>query len=140
MEVIKQYRRGPIEIVKFHVAWDDLDPSLDELVASTTDRVTAIKDPVGLFYCNPQFLVTAPAETCLAAFVKQARRAQVLWNKHAARNMGHNSWRRRIKHEEPMRRQLLFTGILLVDGRVVHPRAWPDTPAWKGGELIGNKS
>lgn len=131
MEVVKRYRRGRIEIVKLRVAWEGVDPDLDDLVASTADRLARIRDPTGLYYTNPQYLVTAQAGTPLGTFVQQARRAQILWNKHAARNMGHNAWRRRIKHEEPLRRQLLFTGFLLVRERVIHPKAWPDTAAWK---------
>lgn len=136
VDVIKSYRRGPVTITKFRVPWDETDPSnCDELIESTRKLLLEVMDaPVGIYYyATPGYSVTAPADSPLDRFVTQARRAQILWNRQAARVMGKGGRRRRIKAEEPLFRQLIFTGMMLINGRPIHPRAWPDSPAWKAG-------
>ena len=135
MDVIKSYRRGSVTITKFRVPWEDADPATcTELIVDPYRWFQEMeRAPEGFYYLNPGYLVTVPPDSPLDLFVKHARRAQVLWNKQAARVMGRGRRRSMIKAEEPQARQLLFTGIMVLNGRPIHPRAWPDSPAWKVG-------
>jgi hypothetical protein len=123
----KTYHAGSIRVVKYWVPWEDLDwASLADL---TLGRLLEARLGEGLHYHNPEYSLYAPPGTPTDLFVGQARRAQVLWNKRIARVLGAGVRRRAIKREEPLRRQLAFTGVLTIEGKHFHPKAWPDVAA-----------
>ncbi|MBA4066671.1 MAG: hypothetical protein C0501_23790 [Isosphaera sp.] len=90
------------------------------------DRLSGLMERHANVYVCPRYTVTAPAGVPADVFVKQARRAQILWNTHAKRVLGGPARRRASREVTPLQRQLLFTGFLILDEQQVHPDAWPD--------------
>lgn len=115
---MKVYNVGPITVTKYLVDWDDLEGSVLRRLAGVPAGATV--------YFNAEYTVTGPGEGVLGQFVKQARRAQVLWNKRLARVLGAGRRRRMVRGAGPHERQLLSTGVMFVSGKPMHPKGWPD--------------
>jgi hypothetical protein len=115
----KTYTLGPITITKHVIEWDDIEGNVQRRLAAVPAGATV--------YLNPEYTVASGERAPTDQFVKQARRAQVLWNKRLARVLGAGRRRRAIKQADPATRQLQFTGIMLLEGKPVHPKGWPDT-------------
>lgn len=113
-----RYSAGPIEITKYHIDWTDLPGSVEA-------RLKAVSAD-GRYYLNPEYTVVGPADAPLEQFVKQARRAQVLWNKRLARVFGSGGRKRMVKKADPALRQLINSGVMLLEGVPVNPKGWPD--------------
>lgn len=120
---LKSYAVGSVIVTKHLVDWNDLEGGVRQrlVTADITARV----------YLNPEFTVKALNEAPLQSFVKQARRAQVLWNKRLSRVLGAANRRRALKHADPQSRQLGFTGVMILSGKPVHPQGWPDVETKK---------
>jgi hypothetical protein len=125
-------RVGSIEIQTHVVNWNDLDGS------------TSLSIPTGEFsehlYVNPMVTIWAPPECPHAAFVQQARKAQVGWNKYFAQVLGRSVLKRQKASVDRTTRELIFTGILFLDGKLIHPKAWPDAQAMHGGQSMTSQS
>jgi hypothetical protein len=117
----RTYHIGTIAITKHIVAWDHLERSVSQRLETVHPEATV--------YLNPEYTVSAPEGAPTELFVLQARRAQLLWNKRLARTLGAGVRKRLVKKAEPAARQLGFTGIMLLRGRPVHPKGWPDVRA-----------
>lgn len=120
----KSYQAGPVRITKHFVPW--IEGSWEQFAQITARR--ALQTPLdgGLHYFNPEYTLYAPAGTDPAVFLKQVRRALALWQKRIGRVLGVAARRRAIKREDPAQRPLTFTGILIMNGKSIHPKAWPD--------------
>jgi hypothetical protein len=124
MNMLKSYDVGPIRITKHAIDWDDPREAVRERVQTVVAE--ALREPVmtvataPTVYFNPEYTVTAPPGTPLRLFVKQARRALVLWNKRCSRVLGSAQRRRVQKQMNYIDRRLMFTGILIVAGEPVH--------------------
>ncbi|MCE9567288.1 MAG: hypothetical protein K8U57_35245 [Planctomycetes bacterium] len=113
-----RYSAGPIQITKHHIDWENLPGSVEaRLKAVTVDA---------RFYMNPEYTVTGPADAPLEQFVKQARRVQVLWNKRLARVFGAGGRKRMVKKADPALRQLIGSGVMVLEGVPQNPKGWPD--------------
>jgi hypothetical protein len=120
--VRSRYTAGPVQITKHHIDWDTVH-------TATADRISALPPDASRVYLNPGYTVECPADAPLDQFIRQARRAQVIWNMLLARQFGSGTRKRLIKKADSRTRQLVFTGVLYLDGRPVDPKGWPDAPA-----------
>lgn len=118
MNVPRTYSVGPITVTKHAIEWNDLEGSVRRRLAEVEAGSTV--------YLNPEYTITATADAPIDKFVRQARRAQALWNKRLARAIGAGARKRAVKRADPANRQLKFTGVMLVNGEPQHPKGWPD--------------
>jgi len=107
----------PVHVRRFAVDWDDLEKS-------TSDRVLEIaeRQSKGSFYLNPRFTVVSPEP--IPEFFRRVRKCQAAWCRTMSQVLGSSNRRRAAKRVGPIERQLVFTGILIVDGNHVDPREW----------------
>ncbi len=118
MKKERWYKVGPVTITEHDVDWNDLEGSvLNRLAAGYDTRPR---------YLNPMFTVVASANAPLGLFVKQARHAQIRWNKRLTQILGASIRRRQMLKTAQHLRQLRYTGLLILNGRLVHPKGWPD--------------
>ena len=109
---------GPVVSIQRHVAnWDDLE-------GNTWKRVVEIgrRQLAGCYYLNPGFSVSCPVPT--KAFFRKARRCQAAWCRTMGQVLGSANRRKVARRSTCLERQLVFTGILIIDGYQVDPRAW----------------
>jgi len=118
MNDVKSYMVGKVTITRHTIDWNDVEGSVQRRLAAPASETKS--------YVNPMFTVTAPADCPTQAFVKQARRAQIIWNKRLARVLGTGNRKRQIKTADPDTRQLKFTGIMVLNGARLPPKGWPD--------------
>jgi len=117
--------------VKYDIEWAEL--CTKDLIKATWSRVICANDEGSdAHYHNPEYSVFAPAGSDLEYFVRQACRAQVLWHKRLVRVFGRKA-KRGMSRDEPLKtRAIFFTGLLIIEGQIVHPAAWPDVVQAEG--------
>ena len=121
----KVYYSGVVKIVKYAIEWADSCPK--DLIRATESRViAALEVDHGAHYHNPEYSVYAPAGSDLEFFIRQARRAQLLWYKRLVRVFGRKAKRRMTREEPPETRRFLCTGVLIVGHQMARSEAWPD--------------
>ena len=102
-------------------------PGRDKLIeAMFKDAAIAIPE-AGLVhaYANPAFLVTSSSAG--RSFLMAARRAQSNWFSTVRQILGTSgSVHRNSKSVSPVIRQLIHTGVLIIDGKHIWPNNWPD--------------
>jgi hypothetical protein len=107
--------------MRHQVDWPNLAPDLSDLTKVTFARIMAV--PTGNsdhYYFNPAFTVTAPGSVPEGAFLREARRACVLWMKQISRVLSPKIRRKWVKEAELGERALLFSGSLFLQGRPAH--------------------
>ena len=117
-----RYTAGPVQITKHHIDWNAFH-------TVTAERIKALSPDTRRVYVNPEYTVECPADAPLDRFIQQARRALVQWNMRMARQFGSGTRKRLIKKADSKTRQLVFTGILFLNGQPVDPKGWPDARA-----------
>lgn len=122
LTIEKVYIHKGVLIVKNYIRGD----KIEELTAV---KVKSVAGKEGLFYANPRYFIQALPGTSSAYFLKQARRAQKLWNSNLAKWLGSSQRKRQIKKEIPYLRILKFTGVLQLNGSYPGPKTWPDAKA-----------
>jgi len=107
----------PVTVKTYPVNWDDLE-------GETAARVLEIgrRRLMGCFYLCPMFTVSCANPT--PAFFRKARRCQASWCRIMSQVLGSSNRRRAAKRASPVERQLVFTGILIVNGNHIDPREW----------------
>jgi len=120
----KRYVIGSITITQHAVAWNDLG-DWNDLADIVTERLGSV-EPDGRYYLNAEFTLSASESVPLDEFVKEARRSQMLWNKHLRQVHGPGPRKRLIKRLDPLNRPLVTTGVMVLAGRPIHPKGWPD--------------
>src|ERR1043165_3225172 len=118
MQGEKHYKMGPIDVAKHVIDWNFLEGSVRRRLETL--------EPNATIYLNPEYSVTTADETAIELFVKQARRAQKLGNARLSRVLGSGNRRRAVKGADPATRQLLFAGVMFIEGHAMHPKGWPD--------------
>ena len=120
----RSYKMGPVSVTRHWIDWRDLDPEFRDLAGMTFRRFEAIpRGSTDHHYLTPGWTVTAPGSVPEAEFLKQARRACTLWMKQLIRVAGGRRIRRFQRHESGAgERNLVTSGILFLQGRVVHTR------------------
>jgi hypothetical protein len=109
---------GPPVYVRTHpVNWDDLEQDTGARVLEIGRRKL-----MGCFYFNPQFTVSCSEPS--VAFFRKARKCQAAWCRTVSQVLGSSNRRRAAKRVGPIERQLVFTGVLVIDGSHVDPREW----------------
>ncbi|KKL47596.1 hypothetical protein LCGC14_2333960 [marine sediment metagenome] len=116
-------------IVRRHpVDWNDPVPA-------TVERARAIvhENPDQAIYLNPAVTVTCPKPT--EDFFREVRKRQAEWCRRASRTIP-TRVRRRVsqwvgggdpfssKAEQYFHRAFCYTGILFINGQIVHPSQW----------------
>jgi hypothetical protein len=76
----------------------------------------------GCFYLNPSFTVHAPHFD--SNFIKAVRACQASWCRYTAKLLRPCHLRRLMKDAPFMKRQLAYTGILIVEGVHIAPQDW----------------
>jgi hypothetical protein len=86
------YNVGPISVTKHIIDWNDLEGGVRTRLAAVV--------PCGTIYLNPKYSVAGPGDAPIELFVKQARRARVLWNWRLARALGSGARKRPVKQAD----------------------------------------
>lgn len=107
----------PVMVQMHPVSWDDIE-------AETGARVLEIgrRKLTGSFYLCPRFTVSCAEPT--PAFFRKARTCQAAWCRTMSQVLGPSNRRRAARRVSPIERQLVFTGILVIDGNHIDPREW----------------
>ena len=109
---------GPnVTVVTHSVDWNDPGQETGARVLEIGGRKL-----MGSFYLCPRFTVSCGKPT--PAFFRKARRCQAAWCRTMSQVLGSSNRRRAAKRVSPIERQMLFTGILVIDGNHVDPREW----------------
>lgn len=99
--------------------WDWNDPS--EVVGLELLRIGSDLHR-GCWFLNPMFKVHSPEST--RAFLQEVRRRQSEWFRVLTRQFGSANWRRMMLATKDLyQRRLGFAGILMVQGREIHPHS-----------------
>jgi hypothetical protein len=136
---VSRTKHSAIAVTRHAVDWNDLAwPTLQRLGASGTSpghtrgivhgALTVLRQAhrLGTVYANPAFTVRAPPGPVSREFIQQARHAQVTWLRHLSTILGSARQRKRmVQQANALVRQFEFTGILVVNGKHVHPQQWP---------------
>ena len=126
-----------IVVRRHRIDWNDL-------ISPTLERAeTALSEtPEGCIYLNPGVTVTCSELT--ADFFLEVRKRQAEWCRRAGRTIPRRV-RRRVarwvddsglalsKTQRYLRRAMCFTGVLFVNGRLMHPDHWMRLEAEVGG-------
>jgi len=134
------------------VDWDDLawstmqrlsdggsSPGTDVAIQKSFRAAMQQADQLGTRYVNPQFTVVASAPS--PSFIREARQAQLAWLKTLKTVLVTSGCvKRELKKRLPEIRQLEFTGVMVINGRHVHPQQWPDgTTTTDAIDIIGQQ-
>lgn len=131
--VRSRYSAGPVQVTKHHIDWNTFH-------TATAERIKDLLSDSRRVYVNPEYTVECPADAPLDKFIQQARRALVQWNMRMARRFGSGTRKRLIKKADSKTRQLVFTGVLFLDGQPVDPKGWPDAPAQRSAKKRGGET
>ncbi len=101
---------------------------LGDPAPSTGEALQRVSERPGAFYINPRYEVSAAEPT--PEFFQAARRAQRQWCRTMNQFLGSSNRRRHAKSLDPIERMLTHTGLLLVDGVVICPKAWESLTPW----------
>lgn len=113
----------------------DCEPDFDNMADVVDRRVGEWRgQPTGVAYFTPD--VTITADSLSHAFMRAVRKYQGRWAKRSettfprwARKSVRN-WvspkPRQSKYEKFLERAFCFTGVLLVNGKILPPHEWPD--------------
>lgn len=130
-----------VQVIQHSVDWDNLSrstlqrlgdggellkglPGQDRVIAACFRFTMQQADQFGTRYVNPKFTVMAPGPS--PAFLRRARQAQRAWLKTLKTVLGKSGiLKREIRKRLPEVRQLEFTGVMIIDGKHVHPQQWP---------------
>lgn len=118
-------------VVRRHrIDWNDLiSPTLKRAMTLLSEK------PVGCIYLNPAVTVTCPGPT--ADFFREVRKRQAEWCRRAGKTVPRRV-RRRVanwvddsgvalsKAQKWFARAFCLTGVLFVNGELVHPDKWPE--------------
>lgn len=115
---VKSQMVAGVRVCKYYVDWSDL-------ARETAIRLDVAQKQGHTGYYNPEYSVEFGRREVNKFFIKQARRAQVLWLKRVVRVLGLGGKRRAFRSCSNLDRQLQFTGVLLVEGQFVDPKRWP---------------
>lgn len=108
-------------------------PGSDEQIETAARSVLRRAAVMGTVYANPRFTVRAMTGAAIYEFVRKARTAQLSWWKHLRTVLGSARRVREARKEvPPVVRQLSFNGIMILQGKHIHPRCWPDAKAGRG--------
>ncbi len=139
--ILLQPDRADVQVLQHPVDWDNLAWSTLERLGAEgmspgTDRAIALRFREVMRnarrlgnrfvnrFVNPQFTVTAAFPS--PEFIRAARRARLAWLRTLRQSLG---TARRVKtamrERLPEIRQLEFTGVLVVEGKHIHPQQWP---------------
>lgn len=113
----------PVSVERFSVDWDCLEENPAREVRQIDHRGDR-----GAFFLNPRYRVTCKEPT--AKFIAAARKAQADWCRTQSQVLGPANRRRQTKAANPLERQLIFTGMLIVDGQIISPRHWDTLEPW----------
>lgn len=103
------------------------NPGCEQLQEAVARGVLRGASEMGTVYVNPKYTVLSPPGTGMSQFIRAARAAQASWLKQLRTVLGSSRHvKRAMKRTLPLLRQLGFTGLLVIDGRHVHPQLWPD--------------
>ena len=143
---------GGVRVVQHEVDWNSLpwstlrqlidigcSPGTDEEITIWFRFVMGEAAQLGTQYVNPQFTVTADGPS--PAFIRKARQAQRAWLKTLKTVLKTSGClKRELKKVLPEIRQLEFTGVMIIDGKHIHPQQWPaGEPTAASVELVGQK-
>jgi hypothetical protein len=119
--VDRTYLFGPVTITRHPVDWPNLDPEFADLAQGTMERLENLPTITDEHrYLNPLFSLYAPAYVEEKTFLRQARRACVIWMRQLKSVAGYNRIRRFQKHSTPAARMQVTSGILILSGKLVH--------------------
>ena len=106
----------PIIVRSYPVNWDDLEEGVWPRI------LMALKEPAGCFYLNPRYTVfcRVPKKT----FFVKARKCQAAWCRTMGQVLRSSNRRKEARKRCPTQRQLMFTGMLIVDGVRLDPCQW----------------
>lgn len=113
-----------VTVRRFTVNWDFLEenPAREiKLIHQLGKR--------GAFYLNPRYLVACTEPT--PKFIAAARKAQADWCRTQGQVLGPANRRRQAKAADLIERQLIFTGMVIVDGKIISPRHWDVLVRWE---------
>ncbi|MGQ9770224.1 MAG: hypothetical protein ACUVQG_06695 [Thermogutta sp.] len=79
-------------------------------------------------FANPAWVVRLTSGCATKRFFVEARKAQRAWFKQSADMLQSNARTKRAAHAaSPIIRQLMYTGVLILDGKHVFPNRWPES-------------
>ena len=153
MHNTSENRRTNVRVSQYTPDWNDLawstlrnchgeignSPGSDEAIAGCFRFLMRHANQLGTQYMNPQSVITAPSPS--RAFIRKARQAQRAWLKTLKTVLATSGClKREIKRRLPEIRQLQFTGVMLINGKHVHPQQWPAAePLPSVGGLVGQQ-
>lgn len=92
--------------------------------------------PLGTIYANPCAVVRA--EHANGTFLRYARRFQAEWFHRLNQSLfSAERVRRWMDQEDRLARQLIHTGVLIIDNRHIFPDRWPGKPPLSPGARFG---
>ncbi len=129
------------------IAWNTLQqlmdigpsPGSDEKIVAWFRFVMCEAAQFGTQYLNPQF--TVKADNPSWAFIHKAKQAQQAWLKTLKTVLFTSGClKREMQKRLPEIRQLEFTGVMIIDGKHIHPQRWTvGEPMATDVELIGKR-
>jgi hypothetical protein len=104
-----------------------VSPGRPDLLVSCARLVLSGQHGTGrTTYINPEFTVAAPHGEPTEDFLLAARRAQKTFLAHLKSILFSS---RRVKNTmrevDPISRQLTFSGVMIINGKHIHPSRWP---------------
>jgi hypothetical protein len=94
------------------------------IIVTTGARVKRIFDshPSGCFYVNPQYTVSCITAT--PEFFRATANCKKQWRRYVTRTLKQSTRSAILQDAGPLRRQLVVTGILIIDGVLVESCYW----------------
>jgi hypothetical protein len=113
-------------------------PGTDEEMALCFRAVMRQAHELGTRYVNPQFTVTAPWPS--EDFIRKARQAQRACLKTLKSVLvTSGNLKRELKKRSAIIRQLEITGVMVIDGKHIHPQQWPSGAVASGAIDLAGK-
>ena len=119
MFAVCNYFRGgnTLKISKRPVDWNCLEET------TVTEMNQLIKEK-GTGYVNPEYTLELMDPTTYGEFARNARRLQALWIQRLIKQIGGSAIRKYMKSQPLLRRKLLYTGLMIVEGKIQMDFKW----------------
>lgn len=149
--VVKRYAPDPNDLAwstMTHLLPDAVDPcchpGTDSRIEGLFRLVLVCPEDFNLenVYANPAWVVRLTSGCATKRFLVEARKAQRAWFRQSADFLQSNARMKRAANAvSPIIRQLMHTGVLILDGKHVFPNRWPrnGTKETSRQDLVGHR-
>lgn len=110
-DTLKTYKVGKLTVQKRRVDWNRLE---ETTALEVNDLYT--KGKTG--YANPEYTLLLDKDIPYTEIVRKAKTFQLLWIKRLRKQLGYRAVKHYVRDQTHINRQLLYTGVLVVNGEI----------------------